>query len=97
MRGFTRSLRRFVAPLSTAGMGISAIALFGMMLLIVVDVVLRTTVSGASLKGSVELVQILLLIVIFGGMAHAGLGKWHVRVTVLINKFSPVAKLAAAA
>ena len=95
MRRFTRNLRRVIAPLSTAGIGISAIALSGMMLLIVVDVVLRAAVPGASLKGSVELVQILLLIVIFGGMAYAGLGKWHVKVTVLIDKLSPVAKLAA--
>lgn len=95
VRGFTRRLRRVVTPLSNLGITVSAVALMVMMLLVVVDVLLRNTLPGAYVKGSVELAQILLLIVVTGGWAYVGQQKYHIRVTLVLNRLSPVARLAA--
>lgn len=72
---------------------VGAIALIICMLSIVVDVSLRTTLN-VTFPGTIEVVQVLLVIIFFGGMAYTQITKRHIRVDVLVNKFSPTAKLA---
>lgn len=80
-------------PLSRWTAVIGGAAMVSLMLVIVVDVIGRATLR-MPIMGSIEIVQVLLLVVIFGGMAYTGLKKGHVRVEILISKFSPTAKQA---
>jgi len=69
------------------------IALVAAMLLIVADVILRYLLDKP-LPSAIELVQCLLVIVVFSGMAYTELKHGHIKVGVLVNKFSPITRLA---
>jgi tripartite ATP-independent transporter DctM subunit len=88
-----RALSRFLKPASNLSIASGAIALIGGMLLIVVDVILRATLH-INIPGAIELVKVLLVIIFFSGMAYTQMLKDHVRVDVLVNKFSPTTRAA---
>ena len=62
-----------------------------MMFLITAEVTLRSLFK-MPIPGTIELVQVMLIIVLYSGMASVGMRKDHIRVDILINKFSPLAK-----
>jgi len=64
-----------------------------MMLLVTADVTMRFAFN-APIPGAIELVRVLMIVVVFAGMAYTGIVKGHVRVEILIDRFSPTARLA---
>jgi len=89
-------LNKYFEPVSRWCCIVGGVTLLAMMLLIVAEVVLRSS-ANIVIPGTIELVKVLLVIVLFAGMAYTGLRKRHVRVSILVNKFSPVGRLATTA
>lgn len=85
-----KALEKIVRPLCSLSTVIGGIALLAMVLLIVADVVLRVVFSSP-ITGSIELVEVLLVIVLFGGMAHVEMIQEHVKVDVILSKFPKTA------
>ena len=67
--------------------GVAALMLFGMMLIIVVDVILRY-VFKSPLAGGPEFVEFMLAVTISLSLAYAGVRKAHVAVGFLVSRFS---------
>lgn len=88
-----RLLRNGVEPVSRWSAIVGVVALIGSVLLVVVDITLRL-VLNLGVPGSIELIQRLLILIFFSGMAYTQIGNKHVRVDVVVNRFSPAAKLA---
>jgi TRAP-type C4-dicarboxylate transport system permease small subunit len=65
---------------------ISLIGIFLMMCLIVADVLMRAIFNNA-IMGSYELVQILMVILVFFAFGFTQLGDGHVKVTLLTERF----------
>lgn len=74
----------FVRWVATAGMAI----FIGMVLFTFADVLMRY-VFGHSISGSTELTELLMVTVIFSGMAYAQLGKAHVSLDLVSGQLSP--------
>jgi len=87
-----RVLKRVIEPVGRGSAFVAAATLCVVVLLIVVDVTGRY-VLRMPVRGSVELVEVMMIIIIFGGMAATALAKGHVRVDVLIGRFPPTAQL----
>ncbi|MFC2047280.1 TRAP transporter large permease subunit [Chloroflexota bacterium] len=85
-------LNRFVQSLGWWGAVAGAISLIGIVLLTTADVFSRF-VFGLPMIFTIEVVQLMLVIVMLAGMAYTELRKGHVRVNILVDKFSPTAKL----
>lgn len=86
-------LRRGLEPVSRWSVIVGGLALLVMVFLITASVALRATIKFP-IQGDIELVEVLLIIVAFAGMASTELAKQHIRVDVLVDRFSPTAKLA---
>jgi len=91
-----RAIRTGLEPVSRWSGAIGAVCLIVGMLTVVAEVALRSTLS-ITFSGTIEIIQCLLVIIIFSGMAYAQLKKKHVRVDILVSRFSPTAKLATTA
>ena len=46
------------------------------------------TVFNVSLQGAIEMVRVLMILAVFGGMSYTALKNAHVRVEIFIDKFS---------
>jgi len=77
-------LHRATSIFSKVGQAI----LMAMVLLTVVDVVLRR-IFNHPLSSSLELSQVMLVIVVFSSVAYCGIKRGHVRIDALTSKFSP--------
>ena len=87
----TNGLRKIV-DFSSYWCSISGgVTLLLMMLLITTEVTLRSLFK-ITIPGTIEMVQVMLIIVLYSGMAAVGLKKEHIRVDILTNKFPPLAK-----
>lgn len=86
------SLRKSIEPLSRWSNIIGGISLLGSMILVVADVILRSTIR-ITFPGTIELVQYLLVIIFFSGMAYTELNKRHIKVDIIVSRFSPPARL----
>jgi tripartite ATP-independent transporter DctM subunit len=84
-------LRRLTEILSHVCSIVGGVTLLAMMFLIVAEVTLRSLLK-MPIPGAIEYVQVMLIIVLFSGMAALGLKNDHIRVDVLLDKFSPVAR-----
>lgn len=87
-----RLSRSVVEPVSYWSSMVGAIALVATMLLIGIDVALRSTLR-VTFPATIEVVQISLVIIFFSGMAYTQIAKKHVRVDILISRFSHGARL----
>lgn len=67
--------------------GIGSAAILGMVLLMAVNVILRY-VFGRPIKGTVELEEFMLVVVVFLGLAYTAVQKRHVRIDFIISRFS---------
>lgn len=85
-------LKRVFKPLSLGSMIASGSAVISMMLVIVADVIFRG-VFNISLQGSIEIVRVLLVIAVYGGMAYTVFAKAHIRVDILVDKLSKPVRL----
>ncbi len=83
---------RVLEPFSRWSSVIGNVALTAMILTIVAEVIARN-VLRVSLPGTIELVEVLLVLVVFSGMAYASLRKSHIKVGILADRFSPTTKL----
>jgi len=88
---FSRGLKRILKPLSFGSIIAAGVAVILMICVIVADVILRS-IFNVSLQGSIEIVRVLMIVAVFGGMSYAALENIHVRVDMLINKFSTPVK-----
>jgi len=86
-RPFERTVRRISKAANIAGVSV----LVMMMLLVTMDVLLRYGVNRP-VKGSFELIEFMMAIVLCLGMAYTGVGKGHVSVELLVSRFSPRAQ-----
>lgn len=82
------SLERLVSRLSGAVNSVGMGVLVVMMLLITMDVFLRYSFTRP-IKGTFELVEFMMIIVVCFGMAYTGVKKGHVAVEVVVSRFSP--------
>ena len=85
--GFARLLKKVLYPLSFGSILASGAAVLLMMIVIVADVISRN-VFNVSLQGAIEVVRVLMIIAVFGGMSYTALDDAHIRVDFLIKKFS---------
>ena len=83
----TPRLEGVVQPITKLMSRIASVILFSMMLLTITDVFLRKVFSR-SILGTVELTEFLLVIVIFFALAHTEALDGHVRVDLVISRFS---------
>jgi TRAP-type C4-dicarboxylate transport system permease small subunit len=67
----------------------SGILITGLMLLTTVDVIKRK-VAGSGVGGAVEYTEVLLVLTVFAGMAAAEVNNAHIRVSVLVERLSPI-------
>ena len=82
-----RSLERFANPVSRLADSVGRVILALMVLLITLDVVLRYFFNRP-IKGSYELVQFLLVLLVFLGLAYIQTKKGHVSVSLISAKLS---------
>lgn len=86
-----RTLERVVSRISRGANSAGAGVLVVMMLLITMDVLLRYFLNRP-VKGSFELVEFMMAIVVCLGMAYTGVQKGHVAVEIVVSRFSPRAQ-----
>lgn len=70
-----------------AGKWVSVIALIGMMSVVTVDVILRSSI-GKPILGAYELVQLLMVVLIFFALPYTALKDGHVTVDLVYDRFS---------
>lgn len=80
---------RAIGRLAKICAGFGGFTLAVMMLLVVAEVLLRT-LFRFPIPGTIEMVEMMLVIVLFSGMAAMELNQGHVRVTILTDKFAPM-------
>jgi len=78
---------RIVEPLSHLSLFVAGLSLVLMMLVITVEVFLRS-IFRLSFSGTLELVGVFLVLTFFGGMPYTELMRRHVRVDILVDRFS---------
>ena len=81
-----KKIDRVIARISGGIGSITYVAFTGIMILISVDVVMRK-VFEISIPGSYELVERMLLILVFAAFAYAQTNRGHIHVTLFIGRF----------
>lgn len=87
---WVRPVDRVVGGISRTASLISAVAIIVMMFLMVSDVILRFQ-TGRPVAGAYETVQVLVVLIVFLGLAHSERGGHTIRVTVLTAVLSRAA------
>ncbi len=82
MYSLRKSLGKFINTLSAIGMAVT----FVLMLITTLDIILRK-VSSSSVRGSYELTEMGMVVLIFFGIAALQVAKGHVRVDMFAEKF----------
>ncbi|MBN2123536.1 MAG: TRAP transporter large permease subunit, partial [Deltaproteobacteria bacterium] len=89
-------LKRVVEPFSWWSIVIGSAAMTAIMLLTFVEVGLRFGFK-ANIPGTIEIIELLLVILFFSGFAYAEFRKAHIKVDVLTRRFSESTRLAISA
>jgi len=84
-------LKKYLKPVCYWSTITGGVTLLLIMVLISMDVSLRVFLN-APIRGIIEMVECLLIIVIFSGMAYVEILDEHIKVDVLVNKFPPLAQ-----
>ena len=71
---------------------VSVIAVIASVFLVVVEVTFRYILK-VTFPGTIEVVSVLLIIIFFGAMAYCEISRKNIRVDILVNRFSPTARL----
>jgi TRAP-type C4-dicarboxylate transport system permease small subunit len=85
--GLKRNLESWIHPVSKVMSNVASVTLVVMMLLTVADVFLRKVFSH-SILGTVEVTEFLLVIVIFFTLADTEILNGHVKVDLVMSRFS---------
>jgi tripartite ATP-independent transporter DctM subunit len=94
---FAMTIKRVLNPVCLGSIIVSGAAVILIMFVIVAGVISRN-VLNLSLKGTIEVVRVLMILTVFGGMSYTALQNSHVRIDILIKKLSaPVRKCLIAA
>jgi len=86
------NIKKGLEPISRWGIISGVVIMILMVLLITTDVTLRYTMN-MPLKFSIEMVEVMLIVLFYSGMAYTQLRNRHIRVDVLTNHFPPKAQL----
>lgn len=86
IENFARRLEKVITPITRVVNSIGSAILFTMVLLMGLNVVLRY-VFGYPIKGTVELEEFMLVILVFFGLAYAAVEKAHVRIEFVASRF----------
>jgi TRAP-type C4-dicarboxylate transport system permease small subunit len=84
-------LERMLALVSLRASNIGVSVLLIMGLLVVVDVILRRTFNSP-LSFSLEIIEIMLVVVVFFCVAYTGAQRGHVSIDVIVSRFPPKAQ-----
>ncbi|MBW1736831.1 MAG: TRAP transporter large permease subunit [Deltaproteobacteria bacterium] len=82
---FAAGIDRFLVPASRLVNGMGSATLLGMVLLMAVHVILRYAL-GMPIKGTVELEEFMLVMVVFPGLAYTAVQKRHVRIDFIVER-----------
>ena len=93
VNGLKRNLESWIHPVSKVMSNVASVTLVVMMLLTVADVFLRKVFSH-SILGTVEVTEFLLVIVIFFTLADTEILNGHVKVDLVMSRFSERARAA---
>lgn len=85
-------IERFVYPVTRLFNGAASAVLAAMMFLVVVDVTLRYCFASP-IAGSYEIIELMLVMVVFLSIAYTGSQKGHIAVDMLISKVPPLAQV----
>jgi len=88
MRGFTRGIESRFYPIVRFVDRITWVFLFIMMLMTMADVLLRKF-SNLSILGTVELTELMMIIIVFSSLAECQVGDGHIKVDLVLKRFSP--------
>ena len=66
---------------------VAMVSVFGIMCVLVVDIILRSTTESMAVRGTYELTEMTMIIIIFLGMAVTQMEKEHIHVEMLVEKF----------
>ena len=88
MRGFTRKVESRFYPIVRFVDRITWVFLFIMMLMTMADVLLRKF-SNLSILGTVELTELMMIIIVFSSLAECQVGDGHIKVDLVLKRFSP--------
>ncbi|CAB1055340.1 TRAP dicarboxylate transporter, DctM subunit, unknown substrate 3 [Olavius sp. associated proteobacterium Delta 1] len=80
-------IKEFIYTLSRGINSIGVVLLMGMMLLIVVDVFLRL-VCNQPIMGAYEIVQFIMMILVYLGLASTAVQKVHIGIDLMVARFS---------
>ena len=84
---FQHAVRSWFFPIVRFVDRITWLVLFAMMIMTITDVLLRKIVNK-SILGSLELTEMMMAIVIFGALAYCELNDGHIRVDLVMKRFS---------
>jgi tripartite ATP-independent transporter DctM subunit len=87
MNNAARGIERIVSPLSRIAEGAGRVVLAVMVLLITVDVVLRYFFNRP-IKGSYELIEFMLVFIVFTGLAYTQTKTGHITIDLLTSRLS---------
>lgn len=87
-----KTIADWLHKVSNVCVWLSGITLFSMAALIFVDVFARYLFNN-SIKGSQEIVEMMIVVVLYTGLAYSTFRRSHVRVDALVNTFPPWIKL----
>ena len=88
MHRFTRGLEARFYPVVRFVDRITWVVLFMMMLMTMADVFLRKF-SNQSILGTVELTELMMIVVVFCSLAECQTGDGHIKVDLVLKRFSP--------
>ncbi|MFC1909699.1 TRAP transporter large permease subunit [Chloroflexota bacterium] len=93
-RGILKSakvVKTVISRISWISAVVGCLAIIACVISTVIDVISRST-TNTNIPGNIELIGVLLVIVFFSGMSYTEINNKHVKVDILVNKFSPTAK-----
>ena len=85
-------LEKFIRLISSAANGLGTAGIFFMMAMVTVDVIMRY-IFNSPINGAMEISEILLVLVVFLGLAAVQSKDEHVTVTLFISRFKNQARL----
>lgn len=88
MQSVTRSFESWFYPVVRFVDRITWIVLFIMMLMTMADVLLRKF-SNLSILGTVELTELMMIILVFSSLAECQVHDGHIKVDLVLKRFSP--------
>ena len=88
MQRVVRGSHRIVNFLSEVCVTLATVAVVVVILAVTSDVTLRT-MTGSGVRGVVEYGEVLMVVIVFMGLAHAQMTRSHVSVEILTERLSP--------